>query len=916
MATKKIYLIDGSGYIFRAFFATPPLSTSEGFPTNALFGFARMLMKLVRDLNSKDIVMVFDAGKETFRNELYADYKANRSECPEELAPQMPYFRELSEALGFTILQQEGVEADDIIGTVSDFCLSHGVEVVVVSADKDLTQLVNEQVTVYDPMRDRTFTPATVREKFGVEPSQMVEYLAIAGDSSDNIPGLRGAGPKTAAQLVHRYGSVENILARLEEIVDDKSIRNRKKLVETMRSDPEILRLSRTLVAVKRDVCLNVPLHGEVRNLGDLSIEEFEQALERGEPQADALLRLVEKFEFQSLMKEFGKEFGTLSPELSQTSQYKTVLRADFDSFVSRLREQEEFAFDCETDGLDTTEALIIGVAFCWDRKESFYIPLRHTGAQASEQIDPATFLAVLAPIFADANIKKTGQNLKFDIEVLLHAGMEVRGVAFDTLIASYLLNPDRSRSDLGTLSQEFLGVRVSEFSDVVPKGGTFGDVALDQATQYAAEDAHAAFLLVQELRPRIESEELTEVFHELEMPLVSVLANMELRGVQLDLKLLQAMSDEFEDTLTALRAQIFEASGCEFNINSPKQLSEVLFEKLQISTKGLRRTKTGISTNHAVLEKIRHLHPVPDLLLEYRSIHKLKSTYVDALPAQISPATGRLHTSLNQAVTGTGRLSSSNPNLQNIPVQSAEGRRIRQAFIAPEGKLLLSADYSQIELRLLAHLSGDENLCAAFQGGCDIHAATARELLGLKDDADLTQEQRRIGKTINFGIIYGMGPFRLARDLGISYENANRYIEEYFARYPKVQQYFQSLEQQGEREGFVSTISGRKRYLSQIDFSGRDSGFLRRVALNAPLQGSAADIIKKAMVELEDSLRAAPFQCEMILQIHDELLFEVEHDAASTAEDHVRRAMENVWRLRVPLRVDVGTGKNWREAH
>jgi DNA polymerase-1 len=907
------YLIDGSGYIFRAFYGVAPLSTKDGFPTNALYGFVRMLFKTLTLAGSERVAVVFDAGKKTFRNDLDPEYKANRSECPPELLKQMPHFSELCSALGVTVLQQQGYEADDIIGTLVEKLATDDTEVVVVSGDKDLMQLVTSRVTIWDTMKDQRFGIPQVIEKFGVPPEKVVEILALTGDASDNVAGIDGVGPKTAAQLIEKYQSVEGVIASTAAIKEDSSIRNRKKIAEAIESNPERLRLSRRLVEIDRKVPLEGPLGGDVGKL-----DNMDELLTRRELDGAHLGALFDRFEFSTLLKEFPKVVSKRSTTDAQKDfVYKTVRRADFADWLLQFLKQDQFSFDTETTSLAIHEAKIVGLSFCWHNSEAYYIPLGHTQSP-EEQVSWSEFKAGVAAHFANASVKKSGQNIKYDISVLELNGIHVAGVDFDSMVAAYLLNPDSRTFNLTALANDFLSLPVIEFEEVTAGAKDFSDVALEPATRYAAQDAHYAWLLKGVLLPRIEEEGLLKVLHELEVPLIPVLASMERSGVGVDVETLRKMSAEFQAQLLILETQIYTCAGQEFNINSTKQLAEILFVKLGIPTKGLKKTKTGISTDSSVLERLADQHPLPQLILEYRLLHKLKSTYTDALVEDISPITGRVHTKLNQTITGTGRLSSSDPNLQNIPIQSVEGRRIRSAFIPAPGKILISADYSQIELRLLAHMSDDANLIRAFRDGVDIHASTAREIMGLAVHEEVPDDVRRIGKTINFGIVYGMGAFRLSRELGIPVSQASNYINNYFDRYPRVREYFKRLEEEATANGFVQTIFGRKRVIGSIDTGGRDQGFAMRAAINAPIQGSAADIIKLAMIKVAELLKTLSYDASLVLQIHDELLVECSDRGEAdnkNAMNLLTTTMEEVLQLSVPLRVEAGMGYTWQEA-
>lgn len=905
---ETTYLIDGSGYIFRAFYAIQRLSTKDGFPTNALFGFLKMVLKTIATANSSQVAIIFDAGRKTFRNDLYPEYKANRDECPPELVQQMPYFRELSKAIGLPVLEAPGYEADDIIATLTAKLVAQKKDVVIVSGDKDLMQLVNDHVTIWDTMKDKRYKAPEVVEKFGVGPTQVTEVLALTGDTSDNVPGVDGVGPKTAAQLIVKYRDVEGVISNIEAIKNDAEIRNRKKIAETIETNLDQLRLSRRLVEVDS----NVPLQ-EVSGDG----EDIGHLLAKREVDATHLGELFERFEFTSLFKEFKNVLGAAArPKVSESFTYKTILAADFPAWLEEFLQQKEFAFDLETTSLEIHNAEIVGVSICWDDKTAYYVPVGHKNGDG--QISWKDFVNNTKLHFANPAVKKSGQNIKYDISILELNGLSVEGVAFDTMVAAYLLNPDSRSFNLTVLAEEFLRLPVIEYDEVTDGAENFSGVSIEAATQYACQDAHYAWLLKGILGPRLEEEGLTKVFEQLEVPLVPVLARMEREGVKVDAKTLANMSAEFATQLAELEKQIYAHAGQEFNINSPKQLADIFFDKLGISTKGVKKTKTGFSTDSSVLEKLAEIHPLPALILEYRSLHKLKSTYTDALAQVINPKTGRVHTRLNQTITSTGRLSSSDPNLQNIPVQSEAGRRIRSAFVPEAGKIFIAADYSQIELRLLAHLSGDKNMIAAFNEGTDIHANTAREIMGLGAFDDVSDEIRRIGKTINFGIVYGMGAFRLSRELGIPVHQATTYINNYFARYPRVKEYFAKLEDAAMSNGEVQTIFGRKRVISAIDTSGRDSGFAMRAAINAPLQGSAADIIKLAMIKVDSMLRSSSIDAKLILQIHDELLIEAVDQGAAENEKlmrSVQEAMESVMQLSVPLKVDAGSGSSWTEA-
>lgn len=920
-AKPKVFLVDGSGYIFRAYFAVSPLSTRAGFPTNALFGFFKMLIKLISQRDSRHIVMVFDTGQKTFRHEMYPEYKANRPECPADLVKQMPYFRDISRALGLRVLEEVGYEADDIIGTLARRLERSGIETVIISGDKDLMQLVDQNVTIWDAMKDQHIDRKGVEEKFGVGPEKVVEILGLMGDSSDNVPGVEGVGPKTAEQLIKLYGSVEEVLNKSAEIGANSAIRNRKKVAEAIELGKETARLSRRLVEINCDVPLKFNADTGAEEVGpsvDLSAASDESLLAflgRKVPESVHLSELVDKFEFHTLIKDLNLSPTTRSDE--ETVKCHTVYAEQFTEFIGKLSEQTLFAVDTETTSLNFLEAKLVGISFCWDDKEAWYLPLGHQNVPAGkQQIALTQAIAALKPILENEAVKKVGQNLKYDHEVLAQHGIDLSGIISDSMLASYLLNPDQGTHNLTELAQKYLNFRVIEYTEVAANLPDFSFVEIDKASRYSGEDSWLAFELCKKMESLIADSNLDEVLYQIEVPLLSVLSRLERKGVKLDVALLAKISEEFAGRLAEIEQQCYNVAGSKFNLNSPKQLAKVLFEDLQIPTKGLKKTKSGISTDSSVLEKLVDVHLLPGLILEYRSLFKLKSTYVDALPQQVSKISGRLHSRFNQAVTGTGRLSSSDPNLQNIPIRTSEGRRIRHAFIAEKGNALIVADYSQIELRLLAHMSADQNLIDAFNSDIDIHSKTARELLGLAPDAPIDDDQRRIGKTINFGIVYGMGPFRLARDLKIPLPVARQYIDNYFARYPGVKAYFDKLTSDVQTRGVVTTLFGRRRVVAEIDTSGRDKEFAVRAALNAPLQGTAADIVKIAMVRIDQRIRKDKLPFELVLQVHDELVFECVDGFQKQAAQIVHQEMESVTKLTVPLKVDIGIGYNWQEAH
>lgn len=887
------YIVDGSGYIFRAFYAVAPLTTKSGLHTNALFGFTKMLLKLIREKKNEKIVVVFDAGRKTFRNELYDKYKANRSEAPQELIEQFPYFRKIARALGLSILELPGYEADDVIATLVDKVS----DPIIVSGDKDLMQLVNDKVFIYDPMKDKEIREAQVIEKFGVPPSQVVEVLALMGDSSDNIPGVKGIGPKTAAELVTRYGSALEILNKLTDIENDKNIRGRAKVAQSLKEHAEDLKISRVLVEVKKDA----PIFINGKPATDLSMEEFEEAFTINDP-GDDLLDLATELEFQSLLGERVRGKGA-------KVEVATIFDGDFLDLKTELLKSSTFSFDFETTSLNTLEAKVVGVSFA-TKDKTFYIPVGHKNGENQVSLDRV--LELLVELFKERTA--IAHNAKYDLGILANHKIIPDSKIVDTMIAAYLINPDDRSFSLDVCADRYLGTTTGSYEEVVGDKTDFSEVNIQDAAIYAGTDARVAYDLWEVLRHKLSELKLERVFEEIEMPLVPILCEMERTGVLVDLEFLDSLNREFSKELEQIEKTVYELAGGEFNMNSPKQLSKVLFEDLGLPTRGLKKTKTGISTDSSVLEVLAELHEFPASILRYRSLYKLKTTYLEALPKAVSPITGRIHTTFHQTVTGTGRLSSSDPNLQNIPIQSAEGKRIREAFIAPEGYVLLSADYSQIELRVLAHLSEDEALIEAFRKGEDIHAQTAKEILGISRDP--TPNERRLGKTMNFGIIYGMSGFRLGKELGIPVGEAQSYIDSYFKRFSGVKRLFDSLLEQAQKENQVSTMFGRIRVLTSVEGSDRDKGFLQRVATNAPIQGSAADLIKIAMKKVRARIVSDNLPARLILQIHDELVLESKESEAKRVGEFVTLEMENAAELLVPLVASVGYGRNWNESH
>ena len=883
----KLVLVDGSNYLFRAFYAIRDLSNSKGFPTNAIYGFTTMLMKLLRDQAPDYIAVAFDVKAPTFRHEAFAGYKATRRAVPDTLIPQIPYVKEIVRGFSIPIIEQAGLEADDIIGTIARTQAHEGRDVVIVSGDKDLMQLVSDHVVMTDTMKDKTYDVAAVKERFGVGPDRVVEILGLMGDTSDNIPGVPGIGPKGALRLIEQFGRIEEILAHPEKI-------HNLKIREAILANADQARLSRELAQIRTDAAFAFDL----------------ETCRRREPDRELLISLFREFEFSSLLQEL-KNRG------EQTVGDDRIVRTpeELASLVARLGEVGEFSLEPVLSSPEAMRASPVGLAVSPLPGEGFYLPIAHEAGEP--QLPLGTVLKALGPFLADPGVRKHGHDLKTALIVFAESGVSLRGLGCDTLVASYLLNPAKHSFELADTVLDHLGRQVSSVKEVVGSGAKavpFASLSVEKVGDYACRRADAVMDLVTALSGKILSLDMKALLDTVEMPLVEVLAAMERRGVLLDLPLLKTMSLEIEQLLTLSEEKIFRLAGEKFNVNSPKQLQVILFDKMGLP-RG-RKTKEGYSTDVDVLSILAQSHELPAEILAYRGMAKLKSTYIDALPELVHPRTGRVHTSYNQTVTATGRLSSSNPNLQNIPIRTLEGKRIRQAFIAPPGWEIVSADYSQIELRILAHLSGDESLIQAFAAGEDIHTRTASDIFGVFPEM-VNAEMRRQAKVINFGILYGMSAFGLAKELGITQKLAQAYIDGYFQKYAKVRNYLDGLLDQARRDGFVTTLFLRRRYLPEImSPQAPVRQFAERTAINAPIQGTAADLIKVAMVRIFRRLAENRLSAAMIMQVHDELVFEAPRAEREPLMAIIRKEMEGVLTLRVPLRVEIAAGKNWDEAH
>jgi DNA polymerase I len=885
---QRLFLIDGSGYIYRAYFAIRHLSNSKGVATNAVYGFINMLLKVVREQQPDHLAVVFDSKGPTFRHELYPAYKANRAAMPEDLVPQVPVIKEVVRAFNMPAIELPGYEADDIIATLARRFAAEGLDVTVVTGDKDLMQVVDERIRLLDTMKDQVSGLVEVAARFGGTPAQVIEVQALAGDSSDNVPGVPGIGEKTAVELIREFGSVENLLANLDRL--------KGKRRENLQTYAEQARLSRALVTLRDDVPL------------ELDYASFALT----PPDRQALTRLFKELEFHKLLQEFSSEQQTSG------AGYRCVLtREELAALAAALQSAGRFAVDTETTGLDPLRAELVGLSFAVKPGAGWYLPLGHHYLGVPEQLPRPLVLDTLRPLLEDPALAKIGQNIKFDALVLARAGVELHGVETDTMIASYLAQPAAKSHGLDALASDLLGYRTISYAEVTGSGRNrvgFEAVEIDKATVYAAEDADITLRLAEQLLPMVAASGQERLYRDVEMPLVGVLTTMERSGVRIDANFLAGLSRELEGKLARLEGEIHRLAGGSFNVASPKQLGEVLFERLRLP-RG-RKTKTGWSTDSEVLAGLADDHPIAALLLDHRSLAKLKGTYTDALPKLVHPETGRLHTSFNQAVTATGRLSSSDPNLQNIPIRTEEGRRIREAFIPADGCLFLSADYSQVELRILAHLADVPALKDAFARGEDIHRRTASEVFGLFPEM-VTDEQRRQAKAINFGVIYGISAFGLARQLNIGRREAQAFIDAYFERYPGIQAFMAARIEEARARQYVTTLLGRRCAVPEIHSrNGAVRGYAERNAINYPVQGSAADIIKVAMVRIQARLDHERLAARMVLQVHDELVLEVPVGEVEVVRQLVRAEMEGAVELTVPLAVDIGTGSSWREAH
>ena len=889
---QKIFLIDGSAFLYRAFHAIRNLSTSKGKPTNATFGFARILLKLFKENTPVHAAVLFDVKGPTFRHKMYDQYKANRPPMPEELAAQIPDIKRLIRALNIPIMEKQGYEADDLAGTYARLAEEEGFDVVMVTGDKDFIQLVTERCTLWDPMKDTLQDVGRIKAEMGIEPRQFIDVLGLAGDTSDNIPGVAGVGPKTATELIAKFGSIETLYDNLD------SLKTKRKLHENLSRSRDLVLLSRRLATIDRFVPVTE------------TMEDF-RLIPYNTQEAFALFQ---ELEFNTLMAEFAKK-----PDPSEKI-YKLITNLrELEKLAHVLENKGIFALDTETTSKDPTRAGLVGISFSYMENQGFYIPVGHTSPGEVEQPAKEDILRIFKPVLENPEVKKVGQNIKYDYIVLSRFGITLRGISFDTMIASYLLNPSTRGHSLDNIAMTLFGHKTISYEEVTGKGKNqigFQDVPIPEAMNYAGEDADLTFMAYQTLKKSIQDNGLSDLMDTIETPLIQVLAKMEMEGIRVDVHALKQLSETFDRELKQLEQEIYILAGEEFNINSSQQLGAILFEKLKLATGKKTKMKTGYSTDVEFLTKLAPTHELPDKLLRYRTLDKLKSTYADALQELVHTDTGRIHTSFNQTIAATGRLSSSNPNLQNIPIRKEEGKKIRQAFIPKEGHILMSADYSQIELRILAHCAEDEILMEAFKNGEDIHTRTAREVFQVLPEF-ITDDLRSQAKAINFGIVYGMSGFRLANDLNISRKMATAYIDNYFKRYSGVKKFIDATIENTRKTSETATLFGRKRRLDDINSANANvRGFAERAAVNTPIQGSAADLIKLAMIKLDEALQKNQMAAKMLLSVHDEIIFECPVEEKDRLTALAKDIMEHVHPLKVPLKVNFGSGQNWAEAH
>jgi DNA polymerase I len=886
MPQPKFYIIDGNAYIHRAYHALPPLTDSKGRMINAVYGFTRMLLKILRQETPDYIAVCFDSPQPTFRHQEFTAYKATRKETDIELKEQFPLTRQIVEAFNIASFEKGGFEADDLIATLVEKAKGQGMDTVIVTGDKDVLQLVNDSVKVLNEPKGILYDEEKVKEKFGVGPAQVTDVMGLAGDTSDNVPGVPGIGEKTAIKLIQRFGSMEKLLGNVGEVEG--------KLKDKIKEFSEQAKLSKRLVTLVKDVPLD-------KKIADCRLKDFDR---------DKMLNIFNELGFKALIGQL------ITKTDAGDASYKTVLtRPDLEKLIKKLSECQAFALDLETTSTHPMQARIVGISVSCEDSAAFYIPVGHSYLGMPEQLPQEYVLEQFRPLLENDKIKKYGQNIKYDLIILKHHGIELEGVYFDTMVASYVLNPSKFNHNLEDIALEYLTYKMISISELIGKGAkqiTMDKVEIEKVAPYACADADIVFRLEKILDKQMRDKDLEELFFKVEMPLVKILAEMEMAGIKVDVKYLKELSREFLAKIKELEEKIYQEAGQQFNVNSPKQLAFILFEKLGLPPLG--KTKTGYSTQESVLVQLAAAHKLPSLILEYRELQKLQSTYVDSLQELMDQDTHRVHTSFNQTVTATGRLSSSEPNLQNIPIRTELGRKIRRAFIPEEGFKFVSADYSQIDLRALAHASGDKNLSEAFNNNEDVHNRTASEIFSVPIDK-VTEEMRKIAKTVNFGLSYGMSAFGLSRDLGIDINSAQDYIDKYFEQYHGIKEYMEKTIEQARRDGYVTTLLNRRRYLPEINSkNGSMKNFAERTAINTPIQGTSADIIKVAMIKVQEKLKNTNSKTRMLLQIHDELIFEVPEGEVDIIKAMAKKEMEEAVKLNIPVVVDVNSGDNWRD--
>ena len=900
---KRIFLIDGSGYMFRAYYAMmrQNLRNSKGAPTGAVLAFTRMLLKVIRDKKPEYVAIAFDRPEPTHRHSIFPEYKANRDAAPEDLVLQIPLIHRVVKSLNIPLLVEAGLEADDLMGSLAKEALKDGFEVLLITGDKDFAQLVNEKIHIWDPMKDEEYGPEEIEKKWGISPDKFIDIQALMGDSTDNIPGAPGIGEKTAVSLIQEFGNLDSLLNSIEEVKKPKQ----KQILE---ENKDLILLSRELCRIKCDAEQKNPLE-------DYKLKNADMEL--------AKELLVDELEFKNILEQLpgykksdSKKIEDTVLSIKKNEKYKKITtKTDLEKLIKILEKSMSFSIDLETTSLDPKEAEIVGLSLSAKSEEGFYIPVGHKNEPKNEQLPLKFVMEKLSPFLLSEEKEKIGQNIKYDISVFRENGFEVKGTIFDTMLASYLLFSNRTSHGLDHLAEEFFGISTIKYVDICGKGAkqiSFSEVSIEDATQYASQDADITFRLAENMKEQLKEDQLDELFSDLEIPLLKILLDMETTGIRLDVSLLNKMSSKLEVELERMTKKIYELAEEEFNINSTVQLRRILFENLNLPI--IKKTKTGASTDIDTLEKLAHLHELPNIILQYRQLTKLKNTYVDALPRLVYKKTGRIHTHFNQTITATGRLSSSIPNLQNIPIRSDLGKEIRSAFIPKEGWSVFACDYSQIELRVLAHFTLDPSLIDSFSRGEDVHSTTASAVFSVSLE-EVTSEMRRIAKAVNFGIIYGQGAFGLSKTLGIPQTEARSFIEKYFERFSSVPLFVEKVIGEVKEKGYISTLLGRRRYIPDIDSRNQNlRKASERTAVNSVIQGSAADIIKKAMVDIFSKLEDEKKQTKMLVQVHDELLFESPPNELDSSIDFVSREMENAILLEVPVVVEVHSGRNWGE--